>query len=151
MAFVICEPCVDVKDTACVKVCPVDCIYDFDGERQLYIHPVECIDCGACQPECPVQAIFPLSDVPGQWSSYIEKNAKIFETHTIAPKIASGDAAEATPETRGGSDGVASPVSSADVAALQRLLRDVAARTITANDALEQTVSALGKLGVRVV
>lgn len=84
MAYVICEPCVDVKDTACVKVCPVDCIYEFEGERQLYIHPQECIDCGACMPECPVQAIFPEANVPDQWRSYIEKNRLIFETRSVA-------------------------------------------------------------------
>lgn len=149
MAFVICEPCVDVKDTACVKVCPVDCIYDFDGERQLYINPSECIDCGACQPECPVQAIFPLSDVPGQWASYVDKNAKIFETRSLAPNAASADAE--TAPAPGGSDGVAAPVASGDVAALQSLLRDVAAKRTSPNDALERTVAALEKLGVKVV
>ncbi len=53
-------------------VCPVDCIYE--GPEQLFIHPDECIDCGACEPECPVQAIFPDTDVPPEWTDYIEKN-----------------------------------------------------------------------------
>jgi NAD-dependent dihydropyrimidine dehydrogenase PreA subunit len=98
MAYVICEPCVDVKDTACVKVCPVDCIYEFEGERQLYIHPQECIDCGACMPECPVQAIFTEATVPDQWRSYIEKNRVIFETRTVTK--ASGEIpAESAPTT----------------------------------------------------
>ena len=57
MTYVIVEACIGVKDRACVDVCPVDCIYE--GEDQLYIHPDECIDCGACEPECPVTAIFP--------------------------------------------------------------------------------------------
>ena len=57
MTYIIAEPCIDVKDGSCVEVCPVDCIYE--GEDQFYIHPDECIDCGACEPECPVQAIFP--------------------------------------------------------------------------------------------
>ncbi|MBI2299836.1 MAG: 4Fe-4S binding protein, partial [Armatimonadetes bacterium] len=59
MAYVICEPCVDVMDRACVKVCPVDCIYEAPDLRMLVISPDECIDCGACEPECPVEAIFP--------------------------------------------------------------------------------------------
>ena len=77
MTYVITEPCVDVKDLACVDVCPVDCIYE--GERMLYIHPDECIDCGACEPECPVTAIFPAEDVPEQWRAYIDLNRKVFE------------------------------------------------------------------------
>lgn len=56
MSFVIGADCVDVNDRACVEVCPVDCIYV--GERKSYINPAECIDCGACEPECPVEAIF---------------------------------------------------------------------------------------------
>ena len=65
MTFVICEPCIGTKDTACVEACPVDCIHPrkdeekFESEEQLYIDPEECIDCGACVPECPVEAIFP--------------------------------------------------------------------------------------------
>lgn len=73
MAFVIAEPCIGTKDAACVEVCPVDCIHE--GEDQYYIDPDECIDCGACEPECPVEAIFPEDDVPEQWKDYIEKNA----------------------------------------------------------------------------
>ena len=57
MPYVIAEPCIGTKDASCVEVCPVDCIYE--GEDQYYIHPDECIDCGACEPECPVTAIFP--------------------------------------------------------------------------------------------
>ena len=55
MAFVIGAPCVDVKDKSCVEECPVDCIYE--GDRMMYIHPDECIDCAACEPVCPVEAI----------------------------------------------------------------------------------------------
>jgi ferredoxin len=68
-----------------VDVCPVDCIHprkdeeEFEAETMLYIHPDECIDCGACEPECPVTAIFPEEDVPGQLRIYIEKNREIFE------------------------------------------------------------------------
>ena len=56
MTYVIAQPCVDVMDRACVEECPVDCIYE--GQRSLYIHPDECVDCGACEPACPVEAIF---------------------------------------------------------------------------------------------
>ncbi|KRD51669.1 ferredoxin [Microbacterium sp. Root280D1] len=56
MTYVIALPCVDVKDRACIDECPVDCIYE--GERSLYIHPDECVDCGACEPVCPVEAIY---------------------------------------------------------------------------------------------
>lgn len=66
MTYVIAEPCIDVKDKACVEECPVDCIYE--GDRMLYIHPTECIDCGACEPECPWQAIFEESGVPEVFS-----------------------------------------------------------------------------------
>jgi ferredoxin len=76
MAYVIAEPCVDVRDRACVSVCPVDCIHEEEGvDRTLYIDPNECIDCGACEPECPVNAIFTADAVPAQWSTYTEINA----------------------------------------------------------------------------
>jgi ferredoxin len=77
MTYIITEPCLETKDASCVEVCPVDCIYE--GDDQFYIHPDECIDCGACEPECPVQAIFPDTDVPPEWTSYIEKNRVHFE------------------------------------------------------------------------
>lgn len=74
MPYVITEPCIGVKDTACVQVCPVDCIYD--GGDMLYINPDECIDCGLCEPECPVSAIFVDTDVPENWHSFIDLNAE---------------------------------------------------------------------------
>jgi NAD-dependent dihydropyrimidine dehydrogenase PreA subunit len=80
MTYVITEACIGVKDRACVDVCPVDCIYE--GEDMLYIHPDECIDCGACEPECPVSAIFPEEDVPANLTSYIEKNKEVFNSDT---------------------------------------------------------------------
>jgi ferredoxin len=80
MTYVIVEACIGVKDRACVDVCPVDCIYE--GEDMLYIHPDECIDCGACEPECPVTAIFPEEDVPPNMTSYIEKNRDVFNSDT---------------------------------------------------------------------
>jgi NAD-dependent dihydropyrimidine dehydrogenase PreA subunit len=78
MPYIIVEPCINLKDRSCVDVCPVDCIYE--GEDQLYIHPDECIDCGACEPECPVTAIFPEEDVPEQWKSFIAKNRDVFQS-----------------------------------------------------------------------
>ncbi len=76
MPFVITEPCINVKDKSCVSVCPVDCIYEFDGEPQLYIHPDECIECGACQPVCPVNAIYPDFEVPASQEKFIALNAE---------------------------------------------------------------------------
>jgi len=76
MTYVIAEPCIDVKDAACVDVCPVDCIHE--GDDQYYIDPDECIDCGACEPECPVEAIFTEDDLPEKWAEFLEKNADFF-------------------------------------------------------------------------
>ena len=77
MPYVITEACINTKDKACVDVCPVDCIYE--GENQLFIHPDECIDCGACVPACPVEAIFALDEVPDKWKSYIDVNSKYYQ------------------------------------------------------------------------
>ncbi len=79
MAYVIAEPYINVKDQSCVAVCPVDCIHGKESDSMLYIQPDECIDCGACAPECPVSAIFPLEEVPDQWKSFIQKNADYFK------------------------------------------------------------------------
>src|SRR5262245_890790 len=76
MSYYIVEPCIGTKDASCVAVCPVDCIYE--GDDQYYINPDECIDCGACEPECPVEAIFADDSVPEQWQSYIAKNSAFF-------------------------------------------------------------------------
>ncbi|MBN1406475.1 MAG: ferredoxin family protein [Calditrichaceae bacterium] len=93
MPFIITEPCAGVCDAACVNVCPVDCIYPPEGYsieteegkeklrvdgKQLYIHPDECIDCGACEPECPVEAIFPEDEVPNDQKDYIRINYERF-------------------------------------------------------------------------
>jgi NAD-dependent dihydropyrimidine dehydrogenase PreA subunit len=78
MTYVIAEPCIDVKDKACVEVCPVDCIHGTDADKMLYINPEECIDCGACEPACPVQAIFPEEEVPEKWKSFIAKNYEYY-------------------------------------------------------------------------
>ena len=100
MIYVIAEPCDGVCDTACVDVCPVDCIHGpapldeiravrDDGEGalkakfgepiMLYIDPDECIDCGACEPECPVEAIFAEEDTPEDQSRFVDINTKYFE------------------------------------------------------------------------
>lgn len=76
MPHVITSPCIGTKDSACTEVCPVECIYE--GDDQFYIHPEECIDCGACVPACPVSAIFPAEDVPAAEQSFIAKNASHF-------------------------------------------------------------------------
>lgn len=76
MVYVIAEPCIDVKDRACVAECPVDCIYE--GGRSLYIHPDECVDCGACEPVCPVLAIYYEDDLPADWEQYQDDNARFF-------------------------------------------------------------------------
>ncbi len=85
MTYVIAEPCVGTKDTACVAVCPVECIHptkdepDFEKEEMLYIDPETCIDCGACEPECPVEAIFEEDYVPDQWAKFTQINADWFQ------------------------------------------------------------------------
>ena len=91
MPYAIVEPCVGVCDTACVEVCPMDCIHPTKEEwpdkgyeegklegKQLFIDPEECIDCGACEPVCPVQAIFAEDEVPEKWKGYISKNYEYY-------------------------------------------------------------------------
>jgi NAD-dependent dihydropyrimidine dehydrogenase PreA subunit len=84
MAYIIAEPCIGTKDTACVDACPVDCIHPksdeegFEAAEQLYIDPDECIDCGACVPVCPVEAIFELNDLPEKWTSFVEINTNYY-------------------------------------------------------------------------
>ncbi len=75
MAYVVADPCVKCKYTDCVAVCPVDCFYE--GKNSLAINPDECIDCGACEPECPTTAIFEESELPAKWAAYIEINAVV--------------------------------------------------------------------------
>ena len=76
MPYVIAQPCVDVKDKACVDECPVDCIYE--GSRSLYINPNECVDCGACEPVCPTEAIFYEDDLPDEWAWYKDAAVSFF-------------------------------------------------------------------------
>jgi ferredoxin len=73
MAFVVTNNCVKCKYTDCVAVCPVDCFYE--GANMLVIHPDECIDCGACEPECPNKAIYAEAEVPSRYQVYQSINA----------------------------------------------------------------------------
>lgn len=76
MPFVISADCLDIMDKSCVAACPVDCIYE--GSRKLYVHPDECIDCGACEPVCPVEAITHEVDVPEGQEAHIDDNRAFF-------------------------------------------------------------------------
>ena len=78
MAYVIAEPCIDVKDLSCIDTCPVDCIASPDDANMCYIDPVACIDCGACESVCPVNAIFEAGALPAEWSHFAQINADYF-------------------------------------------------------------------------
>lgn len=78
MPYVITEPCVKCRYTDCVSVCPVECFHE--GENMLVINPEICIDCGACVPECPVDAIFWDQDVPEKWTRYVDLNKRLAES-----------------------------------------------------------------------
>ncbi len=82
MAYVMTEPCINVKDASCMAVCPVDCIYSTDDDAMYDINPDECIDCGACEPECPVNAIFAGNKAPSHDQQYIQMNAAYFTKTT---------------------------------------------------------------------
>ena len=85
MTFVITQPCIDVQDQSCVEVCPVDCIHYEDGpDRMLYIEPEVCIDCGACEPACPVSAIFAEADLPEDQEHFLEINTLWFSDAAAA-------------------------------------------------------------------
>lgn len=75
MTYVVGDNCIRCKHTDCVEVCPVNCFYE--GPNFLVIHPDECIDCGLCVPECPVEAIFAEADVPADQASFLELNAEL--------------------------------------------------------------------------
>lgn len=74
---VVTSPCIGTKDTACTKVCPMNCFYD--ASEMLVINPDECINCGLCIAECPVAAIYALEDVPERETAFIERNRVFFE------------------------------------------------------------------------
>jgi NAD-dependent dihydropyrimidine dehydrogenase PreA subunit len=77
MTYVIGEACIDLMDRSCMEECPVDCIYE--GERKLYVNPAECIDCGACESLCPVQAISHDRSTPPEAAQFIADNAGFFD------------------------------------------------------------------------
>jgi ferredoxin len=79
MAYIITEACIGTKDKSCVDVCPVDCIHGTDDDQMLFIDPDECIDCSACEPACPVNAIYFEDDVPAEQQKYIAINAEYFK------------------------------------------------------------------------
>ncbi len=80
MTYVIAEPCIEVKDTGCIDVCPMDCIHGTDQDNMLYIDPNDCIDCGGCVPACPVKAIFPEAEIPEKWRRFVKINADYFKS-----------------------------------------------------------------------
>ncbi|MEV6927377.1 ferredoxin [Dactylosporangium sp. NPDC051485] len=77
MAYVITQNCVDTKEGSCVIQCPVDCIYE--GNRMMYIHPDECIDCGACEAACPVSAIYYEPETPQDMEQFVDINREFFD------------------------------------------------------------------------
>ena len=79
MAYVVTESCIKCKYTDCVEVCPVDCFYE--GPEFLVIHPDECIDCGLCEPECPIDAIYADDELPENQIHFIEINAKLADVY----------------------------------------------------------------------
>ena len=78
MTYIIDDACPGIKDVSCVAVCPVDCIIAIDDDKMLFINPDECIDCGACVPECPVNAIFAEEETPEDQKQWIALNADYF-------------------------------------------------------------------------
>jgi ferredoxin len=85
VTYVIGAPCIDVMDKSCVDVCPVDCIHFEEGtDRMLYINPDECIDCGACEPACPVKAIYPEDALPEEMDAFKTINAQWYANPEVA-------------------------------------------------------------------
>lgn len=76
MTYVVAEPCVDILDRSCIEECPVDCIYE--GSRMMYINADECVDCGACEPVCPVEAISYEDDLPEKYQSFAQSANDFF-------------------------------------------------------------------------
>jgi ferredoxin len=91
--YVITEPCIGVKDGACVDVCPVACIHTTPDDPQYYIDPDICIECEQCEIVCPVDAIFTVETVPDEWQRFVEVNAEFFRSNK--PPLAPVSIAEA--------------------------------------------------------
>ena len=125
MTFVITEPCIDTTDQSCVSVCPVDCIHFTEGaDRMLYISPVDCIDCGACQPACPVSAIFPEAEVPAASAKFTAINELWYADPAAARAQVGGGAPAAAPATSAPRPAVeAAPAAAAPAAAAPRARR----------------------------
>jgi ferredoxin len=105
VTFTITEPCIDTMDQSCVEVCPVDCIHFEEGaDRMLYIEPAECIDCGACQPACPVDAIFPEAEVPAAQERFKEINELWFNDAAAARALVEGAGSGAAPAAEAPAD-----------------------------------------------
>jgi NAD-dependent dihydropyrimidine dehydrogenase PreA subunit len=92
MTYIIAEPCIDIMDKSCIDVCPVDCIHI--GERMLVIDVEECIDCGACEPECPVEAIFPEDALPEKWQPFVRINQAFNEGMDLVNQLVEDYATE---------------------------------------------------------
>ena len=104
MAHVVTEPCVDCHNNACVAVCPTDCFHD--GERMLYIHPGDCIDCEACVPACPKGAIYREDRIPALFRPFIDLNAAMSNqtaTKTLGRRSQTSWLCSNKPRSRGGS------------------------------------------------
>lgn len=81
MTFVVTQDCVDVKDKSCIEVCPVDCLYE--GDRMMYIRPDQCINCGACEAACPMEAIRFDGELDDENSNFLDINAQFFEVREV--------------------------------------------------------------------
>jgi ferredoxin len=95
VTYIITEPCIDVMDKSCVEVCPVDCIHE--SGRMLVIDPEECIDCGACEPECPVEAIFPEDAVPDAMEPFVKINYAFTDGLEVVAKLVDARIASSPP------------------------------------------------------
>jgi NAD-dependent dihydropyrimidine dehydrogenase PreA subunit len=102
MTYVVTEACIDCIHRLCVKECPVDCIYE--GARALYIQPDECINCGACVPVCPEEAIYYEDDLPEELRPYLEDNQAFFTQALPGRSEALGSPGAAAPLGRIGVD-----------------------------------------------
>src|SRR5207248_9782039 len=90
VAYVIVQPCIDVKDASCVEVCPVDCIHSDDAADMYYIDPDECIDCGACVDPCPVDASYPEDELPGRGVTSTRTNRNTSKRKRRRPRFPEG-------------------------------------------------------------
>ena len=119
MTFVITQPCIDTMDQSCVEVCPVDCIHfeQDTADRMLYIDPDACIDCGACQPACPVQAIFPGAEVPDEMAAYTDINALWYQDPNAARAQVAALTGGSAPVPAAAAAPAAEPATTGEVAA----------------------------------